>query len=150
MMRHVGLVLVIFGIFGALLAGCSSEQRYDTLGYISFVGKPIDKVLKLREQALVYMTAQKCTAVQSTQTKFFKVSVDEKKPAEFVDIYDCKDNVFVFMNQVNLTISYFTGKKLKTAKWKALGEGIKAELSKTEPDLKLVWNDKNIKAATAQ
>ncbi len=148
MMKSFWAVLVLVGFLG--LSACSGEQRYNTLGYISFVGKPIEKVLVMREQVLVYMTAQKCVAVQSTQTKFFKVTVDEKKPAKFVDIYDCKDNIYVFMNQVNLTISYFTGQQVKTTKWKALGQGIATELARAQPGLKLVWNEKNIKAATAE
>ena len=120
---------------------------YGTLGHISFVGKPIDKILVMREQVLDYMKAQNCVEAQSNQTKFFKVkgTIDQKRPSQFIDIYDCKENVYVFINQNNLTISYFTGAKVKTRKWKPLGQALVAELQKTVPGLKLEWNAEMIK-----
>ncbi len=144
--------VLIVALVTVLLSGCSGEQHYGTLGHVSFVDTPLDKVLKMREQVLAYVTAQKCVEAQSNQTKFFKVkgTVDQKKPSQFIDIYDCKDNVYVFMNQLNLTVSYFSKAKVETQKWKILGQGIVSELHKIAPTLKLVWNEKNIKAVVSQ
>ncbi len=133
-----------------VLAACSGKATYPPLGYIAFKKLPIADVVRLRSEVLAYLNTQSCTEVQSTQTKFFEVKDLGKKATQFVDIYDCKDNVLVFMNQLNITLSYLNGKKVKTQKWRALGQGIEVLTTKKDPSLTMIWNEANIKATVVE
>ncbi len=133
-------------LMSMLLVSCSGKETYPPLGYIGFKTMPISDIAVLREDILAYMKTKECVAQQSSQTKFFESKGQGKKARKFVDVYDCKDNVLVFMNQVNLTVSFYEAKKVKTQKWRAIGQEIEALVQKKDPSLKFIWNKANIKA----